>query len=64
MDCWSLEVIFSHMLGPAGRLPTRLVPGGVQGAEVGEMILSGMGRLAPFWNLFWSTMVMLLRCFV
>ena len=64
MGCWSLEVICSHMLVPAGRLSTRLVPGGVQGADVGEMILSGVGRLAPFWNHFWSTMVMLLRCFV
>ena len=38
--------------------------GGVQGADLVEMILSIGPLLAPFWNHFWSKTVMCLRCFL
>ena len=63
-DFWRLEVTFSEMLVSLGRLWTRLVPGGVQGADVGEMLRSSGFLLALFWGYFWSKMVMCLRCFV
>ena len=63
MDVWSSVVIFSEMLVSLGRLWTRLVPGGVQGADLVEMIRSIGALLAPFWNHFWSKTVILLRCF-
>ncbi len=57
MDSWSFEVTFSDILVSWGRLSTCLVPGGVQEADVVEMILSRGSLLAPFWGHFWSRMV-------
>ena len=45
MDVWSLEVTFSVILVSLGRLWTRLVPGGVQGADLVEIVRS----TEPFW---------------
>ena len=45
MDFWSLEVTFSVILVSLGRLWTRLVPGGVQGADLVEIVRS----TEPFW---------------
>ena len=63
LDFWSLEVTFSEIVVSLGRLWTRLVPGGVQGADVGEIISSRGALLAPFREHFWSKMVLFLRCF-
>ena len=63
MVFWSLEVICFDMLVSLGRLSTRLVPGGVQGADVVEMLLSRGPLLPPFWGSFWSKTVMFLRVF-
>ena len=63
MDCWSLEVTFSVILVSLGCLWTRLVPGGVQGADLVEIVRSSGALLAPFWSHFWSKTVMCLRCF-
>ena len=45
VDFWSLEVTFSVILVSLGRLWTRLVPGGVQGADLVEIVRSS--------GLFW-----------
>ena len=63
MDFWSLEVTFSEILVSLGRLWTCLVPRGVQGGDVGEIVRSSGPLLAPFWNIFLSNTVMFLRCF-
>ena len=44
-----------------GRLWTRLVPGGVQGADLVEIVRCSGPLLAPFWIHFWSKTVMCLR---
>ena len=62
VDFWSLGVTFSVILVSLGRLWTCLVPGGVQGGDVVEMIRSIGPLLAPFWSHFWTKMVMRLRC--
>ena len=59
--CWSLEVTVSVILVSLGRLWTCLVPGGVQGGDLVEMIRSIGPLLAPFWDIFWSNTVMFLR---
>ena len=48
IDFWSLEVTFSDIFVSRGRLSTCLVPWGVQGGDIGEIILSRGGLLAPF----------------
>ena len=63
VNCWSLEVTCSVILVSLGRLWTRLVPGGVQGADLVEIVRSSGALLAPFWSHFWSKTVMCLRCF-
>ncbi len=63
MDSGILEVTSSVSLVSLGRLWTRLVHGGVQGADLVEMIRSSGPLLAPFWSHFWSKTVMLLRRF-
>ena len=63
MDFWSLEVTFGEILVSLGRLWTCLVPGGVQGADLVEILLSIGPLLAPFWGHCWSKTVMFLRCF-
>ena len=63
MDFWSFEVTFSDILVSWGRLSTCLVPWGVQGGDIGEMILSRGGLLAPFWGHFWSQKVIFLSYF-
>ena len=63
MDFWSLEVTVSEILVSLGRLWTCLVPGGVQGGDVGEIVRSSGSLLATFWNHCWSKTVMCLRCF-
>ena len=63
MELWSLEVTFSEMLVSLGRLWTCLVPRGVQGADVVEMLLSSGSLLAQFWCRLLSKTVMFLRCF-
>ena len=52
MDFWSLEVTFSDILVSLGRLSTCLVPRGIQGADVVEIILSRGSLLASFWGHF------------
>ena len=64
MDVWSLEVTFGEMLVSLGRLWTCLVPGGVQGDDLVEIVRSIRALLAPFWNHFWSITVICLRCFL
>ena len=63
MDFWSLEVTFGEILVSLGRLWTCLVPGGVQGADLVEILLSRGALLAPCWSHCWSKTVMCLRCF-
>ena len=63
MDVWSLEVTLSVILVSLGRLWTCLVPRGVQGADLVEIVRSSGALLAPFWSHFWSETVMCLRCF-
>ena len=60
----SSEVTFSVILVSLGRLWTRLVPGGVQGGDLVEIVRSSGALLAPFWSHFWSKTVMFLRCFL
>ena len=38
MDFWSLEITFGEIFVSLGRLWTRLVPGGVQGADLVEIV--------------------------
>ena len=64
IDFLRLEVTFWGILVSLGRLWTRLVPGGVQGGDLVEIVRSSRVLLAPFWSHFWSKTIVFLRCFV